>query len=102
MGRAIDEFREQGAEVVAIGPGGTTAARLAKAAMRLSIPVLSDPDRTVYRGFGLVRKLMIQQSGSFVVDRHGFVRYAQASTNPHDALAFTDLRRAVFDLSQPT
>ena len=67
--------------------------------IRATSPVLADPDRQVFRDFGLGRKLLfIQQSGTAVVDREGRLAYARRSTSPRTALDMNELMRA---LEQP-
>ena len=46
-------------------------------------PVLADPDRDVYRHFGLEKALLVvQRTASVVVDRQGVIRYIKRATNP--------------------
>jgi peroxiredoxin len=72
---------------IVIGSGLPLAHRLATRWLRLPWPVVRDPDRGVYRAFGLTRALgLIQASGTFIIDPDGIVRYANAGLNPGNAL----------------
>ena len=52
-------------------------------AERLPFPVLSDPDRDVYERYSLTKKLvMMQQSGTVLIDQKGIIRYMKRFTNP--------------------
>jgi peroxiredoxin len=102
-----------GLRVVLVGMGTPEDARAFRSGMRLPFPVLSDPDRSAYRRYGLLKierrhrlgfreawKLlaaiahhggaisrnqdMAQLGGVFVIDRDGIVRFA------HRALAMSD------------
>lgn len=76
-------------------PGPPDQARKIARLLRASFPVLADPDRRVFRSFGLGRKLLlIQQSGSALVDRDGALAYIHRSTSPHGALDLAALMRA--------
>jgi peroxiredoxin len=82
-----DVLDSLGATVVVIGSGPVLSLRLATRWLRLPWPIVRDPDRSVYRQYGLARPLgLIQQSGTFVVDRDGILRYAHGGLNPWDAL----------------
>jgi peroxiredoxin len=64
--------------------------------IRASFPVLADPDHRVFRSFGLGRKLLVmQQSGSALVDREGALVYVRRSTSPRGALDLEALMAAV-------
>ena len=46
-------------------------------------PVLADPERDVYRLFGLEKSLLvIQRTASIIVDRQGVILYIKRATNP--------------------
>jgi peroxiredoxin len=64
--------------------------------IRATFPVLADPDRHVFRSFGFGRKLLfIQQSGTAVVGRDGWIAYARRSISPRGALDMPELMRAL-------
>lgn len=76
-------------------PGPPRQARMIAKLIRASFPVLADPDRKVFRSFGLGRRLLfIQQSGSALVDRGGTLAYVHRSTSPHGALDLAGLMQA--------
>lgn len=50
--------------------------------MKLPIPVLVDRDRSVYRAYGLDKRLLVQESATVIIDRDGVVRYTRASFSP--------------------
>jgi peroxiredoxin len=51
--------------------------------LKLPFPVLSDPEREVYRIYELEKYLLlIQRTASIVVDRNGIVQYIKRTTNP--------------------
>lgn len=82
-----DELDSLDATVVVIGSGPVLSQKLATRWLRLPWPVVRDPDRGVYRKYGLARALgLIQRSGTFVVDPDGILRYAHGGLNPYDAL----------------
>lgn len=97
MERELDDLRAAGADVIAIGPGGTRAAELTARALGLSYPVFGDPDGVVYPRFGFGRALMgaIQQSGTVVIGRDGAVRLTHRTANPAAALPLDDVKRAI-------
>lgn len=46
-------------------------------------PVLADPERDVYKQYGLEKTLLIiQRSASIILDRDGVIRYMKRVTNP--------------------
>ena len=52
--------------------------------LKLPFPVLSDPEREVYRIYELEKYfLLIQRTASIVVDRDGIVQYLKRTTNPN-------------------
>lgn len=71
-----------------IGPGTVDQARRYAQGLGLPFPVAADPDRSVYRRFGLNRALLrlIQRSGVFLLDGTGTIRFAHAATNPEASL----------------
>ena len=91
-----DALRQHRADALIIGSGvlalGRTAARLLRSPYR----VLHDPDRAVYLSYGLPKRFVIvQRSGSFVVDAQGALRFAHAATNPATALPLRELMAMV-------
>jgi peroxiredoxin len=77
-------------------PGSPEQARKIAKLIRASFPVLADPDHGVFRSFGLGRRLLlIQRSGSALVDRDGTLVYVRRSTSPRGALDLEALMAAV-------
>ena len=71
-----------------IGPGTVDQARRYAQRFRLPFSVAADPDRSVYRRFGLNRILLrlLQRSGVVLLDGPGAIRFAHAATNPEASL----------------
>ncbi len=85
-------LRGYGADAWIIGSGTRIVARAAARLLRSPFPVLYDPDRAVYRAWGLEKRLgLVQQSGTFVVDAEGTVRLAHPATNPARSLPREEL-----------
>ncbi|HEY3504282.1 MAG TPA: peroxiredoxin family protein [Actinocatenispora sp.] len=78
---------------------GTAAAWQARS--RTPFPVLTGRDG--YAAFGLARRLFgtVQQSGSVLVDRHGVVRHAHATTSPLNAYDRAGITAALADWHAP-
>jgi peroxiredoxin len=96
LGLASPHLAELDSALLIIVPGPPEQARKIAKLVRASFPVLADPERRAFRGFGLGRKLMvIQQSGSALVDREGALAYMRRSTSPRRALDLDALMKAV-------
>ena len=68
--------------------------------MKLPYPVLADPGRVVYRGFGLDKVLfVIQRSAVVLVDKQDLIRYIHRSTNPYETLNEDELDREIEKLN---
>ena len=81
-----DELERRNARAIVIGGGTELAATIATRWLKLPWPILRDPERAVYRAYGLERSLgLIQQSGTMVVDAEGILRYAHGGLNPGTA-----------------
>jgi peroxiredoxin len=71
------------AEVMVIGSGRQAEAQQLAATLRVPFPVLADPDRAVYRRYGIEKVLGVwQRNGIVVVDIHGQVTYLRLTTIP--------------------
>lgn len=83
LGRLYKDFQAAGADVLVIlGDTPDRAIRYAES-LHAPFPVLADPERDVYRQFGLEKALfVIQRTASVVVDRQGVIRYIKRVTNP--------------------
>lgn len=82
LGRLHPGFRSAGTEILVIlGADRESAGRYADQ-LHVGFPVLADPDRSVYKLFGLdMALLVIQRTASIVVDRQGIIRYIRRATN---------------------
>ena len=51
--------------------------------MHTPFPVLADPEREIYKRYGLEKAMLfIQRTASVVVDRQGMIRYIKRTTSP--------------------
>lgn len=98
LGRMYDEIQGHGAGVLGVGGASQEAARKVMRAFRTPFPILADPQRTTYADYGLSKVLIIQQSGTFLIDRGGTIRYLHRATNPQRALRRHELRAALRSL----
>jgi peroxiredoxin Q/BCP len=83
LGRLYKDFQAAGAEVLIIlGDSPDRALRYSES-LHTPFPVLADPERDVYKVFGLEKALLvIQRTASVVVDSQGVIRYIKRATNP--------------------
>ena len=93
LARTYDQIQAQNTVVLVLGPGDRHEAEQLQ--RKVPFPVLADPDRTVYRAYGLGKALGIQQSGTFLIDGAGTVRYANRATVPLGALKEPALLAAI-------
>jgi peroxiredoxin len=83
LAKLYGQMKEAGAEVVVILGDTLEQARKYADILKLPFPVLSDPQREVYRTYELEKYFMlIQRTASIVVDRDGVVKYLKRTTNP--------------------
>lgn len=83
LGRMYKDFQAAGADVLVILGDTPDRARRYAESLHTPFPMLADPDREVYRRFGLEKALLvIQRTASVVVDRQGVIRYIKRATNP--------------------
>ncbi len=83
LGRMNEQFREAGAEIVVILGDTMERAHEYVRALNIPFPVLSDPEREVYRIYELEKYfLLIQRTASLVIDHDGIVRYLKRTTSP--------------------
>ena len=84
MAKLYEQIKEAGAEVVVILGDSLEKAKRYVDVLKLPFPVLSDPEREVYRIYELEKYfLLIQRTASIVVDRDGIVKYLKRTTNPN-------------------
>lgn len=96
LGRMYEELQAQDTEVLVIGGGNREAAERTSKSLKLLFPVLADPDREVYRWYGLDKVfLTIQRSGTFLIDKQGVIRYIHQATNPQASVDRAELLREV-------
>jgi peroxiredoxin len=83
LGRLYPQFQSSGTEILVILGAKLEQAKVYAESLHAPFPVLADPDREVYRRFGLEKAmLVIQRTASVIIDRHGIVRYIKRVTNP--------------------
>jgi methyl-accepting chemotaxis protein len=77
-----DEIHATGVEVLAVAPGSLDQAEVFAAARGIPFPLLTDPQRAVYRAYGIESRLLSlgQRPALFAIDRNGVVRYAFLGT----------------------
>ena len=87
-------FESHDVRVCIIGSGLRPVAAIVSRLLSSPHTILYDPDRTVYRSWGLEKRMsLIQMSGTFVIDPEGIIAYAHAVLNPFDAFR----KRAIID-----
>ena len=84
LAKLYEPIKESGAEVIVILGDTLEKAKKYVDVLKLPFPVLSDPERNVYRVYELEKYfLLIQRTASIVVDREGIVKYLKRTTNPN-------------------
>ncbi len=84
LGRMNEQFSEAGTEIIVILGDSMERAREYVSALKLPFPVLSDPEREVYRIYELEKYFMlVQRTASLVIDHDGIVRYLKRTTLPN-------------------
>jgi len=69
--------------VLVIGGGEREAVARLAAKLAAPFPLLADPNRAAYHRYGLEKALvMMQRSGTFLVDKRGILRYALRASLP--------------------
>jgi peroxiredoxin len=83
LGRQFEEIKSTGTEVLLILGAKVERAQKYAESLHLPFPVLSDPERQVYRRYGLNKALLVmQRTASILLDRDGIIRYIHTATNP--------------------
>ncbi len=83
LGRLYKEFQAKNFEILLILGGTVDEARRYVELLHLPFPVLADPERQIYRLYGLDRVIgLIQRTLSLVIDQSGVVRYLRSQVNP--------------------
>ena len=77
------QFTDAGAEFVIILGDTLEKAKRYVDMLKLPFPVLSDPEREVYRVYELEKYFrLVQRTASIVVDHNGRVQYLKRTTSP--------------------
>jgi len=96
LGGVRSKLEARGCALVVLLPEPVARAQRLARLFRAQFPVLADPQRTVFRSFGLGRRwIFVQQSGTALVERDGTLSYIRRSTSPRGALDLAELMRAV-------
>jgi peroxiredoxin len=83
LGRMYQQFRDAGADIVVILGDTMEHAQEYVQIVNAPFPILSDPQREVYRIYELEKYfLLIQRTASLVIDHEGIVRYLKRTTLP--------------------
>ena len=83
LAKLYEPIKEADAEVVVILGDTLEKAKRYVDALKLPFPVLSDPERDVYRTYELEKYFyLVQRTASIVVDQEGIVKYLKRTTNP--------------------
>ena len=77
------QFKDAGAEIIVILGDTMERAQEYVNIVNAPFPILSDPDREVYRMYELEKYfLLLQRTASLVIDHDGVVRYLKRTTLP--------------------
>jgi peroxiredoxin len=100
LGRLYPQFKSAGTEVLVLLGSDSEKAKQYADSLHVTFPVLADPERKVYKQFGLeMAALVIQRTASVVADRQGIIRYIKRVTNPMTWMQDSqELERAVQSL----
>ena len=83
LGRLYKDFKAAGAEILVILGDTLERTRTYAELLKLSFPVLADPDRATYYLYDLERAIFgIQRTASVVVDQPSVIQYIKRATNP--------------------
>ena len=83
LGRMTEQFREAGAEIIVILGDTLEKAHEYASSLKVSFPVLADPQRDVYLTYELEKYFsLFQRTASLVIDHDGIVRYLKRTTSP--------------------
>jgi peroxiredoxin len=84
LGRMYEQFREAGAEIIAILGEDVEKTRAYANEINVPFPILSDSGRNIYTLYELEKYfLLFQRTASLVVDKNGLVRYLKRTTVPN-------------------
>ena len=84
-----------------IGGGSYDAAQKVAARYKLPYSVFGDPERSIYQKFGFDKSmLVIQKSGTVLIDKAGIVRYINRASNPGASVNKVEILAAANGLVQ--
>jgi peroxiredoxin Q/BCP len=81
LAKLYDRIQKADAEVIVILGDTLEKAKSYAELLKLPFPVLSDPQREVYRDYELGKFILVQRTASIVVDREGRVQYFKRAIN---------------------
>ena len=91
-----NQLQLRGTTVLLIGGGTQQEAQRLSARLDLPFPVVADPDREVYHRYGLEKvMLLMQRSGSVLVNKQGNISYIHRATNPMAGLEKEELLKEI-------
>lgn len=94
-------MKQLGTTALVIGSGGIGSGIVRSLA--LPFPVVVDHERSAYAAYGLFRSaFIIQESGTFLIDREGVVRHATRALNPRASMDWAALVAEVRRLNAST
>ncbi len=93
------ELQAADVAVFIIGGGDRKYAEQLAVLYKLPFPVLADLKREVYAQYGLHKVVKFnQQSGTYLIDKHGILRYMRQATLAFQSFSARDLMEAVHQL----
>ncbi|MBA3817200.1 MAG: redoxin domain-containing protein [Parachlamydiaceae bacterium] len=93
------ELQAADVSTVIIGGGDRKYAEQLATLYKLPFPVLADLKREVYAQYGLHKVVKFnQQSGTYLIDKHGVLRYMRQATLAFQNFSARDLMEAVHQL----
>ena len=96
------ELRASDVAIYVIGGGDHKYAEQLAVLYKLPFPVLADLKRDVYAQYGLHKVVKFnQQSGTYLIDKQGILRYMRQATLAFQNFSARDLMEAVQQLSNP-
>jgi len=100
LAKIQDELSLTSTRTILIGGGSYEAAQKVAKRYKFPFPVFGDPDRSVYHKYNFDKALMlVQKSGTVLIDKAGIIRYLNHSTNPGASLNKVELLTAAGSLN---
>jgi len=97
------ELQAADVSVFIIGGGDHKYAEQLATLYKLPFPVLADLKREVYAQYGLHKVVRLnQQSGTYLIDKQGILRYMRQATLAFQSFSARDLMQAVKELANTT